>query len=127
MKTNKFYKVQLDEFDMPNFKTTANANYFAFTEVETLKPYIFRELKFFINKYGPKPVEIENYYRKLRIKEDIKVDFIIGLRTYWYENREKMKQRSQLHYYILLEKDRKTEIALLITYFKKYKASIYKK
>lgn len=83
-------------------------------------------LKHFIEFYGPSKSEYEDFKRSTRKQEDDKMRYINMVLEYWFENREKLKNRSQLHFILLIQEDKKKEVDLLKHYYKTYKPKKYK-
>lgn len=70
--------------------------------------------------YGPSESEFEDYIRKGNIKNDIKIDFIKNIIEYWFDKRERLKKRSNMHFNILLKEERKKDRKKIKAYLKKF-------
>ena len=94
----------------PNFSNEFPYNFFinaehSFSKIEEAPDYLFLAIKRFRQYYGPSKEEEEEFRRQNRNKNTacVELDYINTIMEYWFEKREKLKERSSLHR-LLLEK-----------------------
>eukprot|EP00347_Sterkiella_histriomuscorum_P007050 403350439 len=93
--------------------------------IHLIKPFRFKNARYFIKRYGPYPGEEEEYLNSQEGKVDIKMEYIKLIMQYWFVDKEQLKGRSMLHRLILEQEDNKDDIELMQKYFQKFKKNKY--
>mmetsp|Transcript_35845 Transcript_35845/g.26628 ORF Transcript_35845/g.26628 Transcript_35845/m.26628 type:complete len:247 (-) Transcript_35845:35-775(-) len=126
LKKNQLLRVSCEADGKPKFEVNdvGFLNDGLYEDVKKVMPRQIKLFKKFIDFYGPRKQEYEDFKRTNKVVEDAKMDYINMILEYWFVQRQKLKARSLLHEMLLLAEERSFDIKVIQNYFKKYKPKL---
>lgn len=103
--------VKFDRNDGPKFKKRIDFSHApSMVNIREIKHQNLVECKRFIDFYGPGSVEFHDYLIVNKIKEDAKMKWLNDLLHFYFVDREKFKEKSELHRMLLIKEEIKETV-----------------
>jgi hypothetical protein len=80
-----------------------------------------KDFKRFHDFYGPNPAQYKEYLLVTKQMEDPRYEFVKKNIEFWFNHRESMKAKSNLHKMLLEQEERRGETRKIVKFLKKYK------